>query len=114
MAATKEDGQMLLGLLDFGVNLGAMEAGRVVFDDSFDPETASLDNVEVGKVLMFNETLGTFVKQGLIDADLVYDMWWVEGVWARVGPYARRLRESAGEPRLYENFERLAANAPGA
>ncbi|HQU26286.1 MAG TPA: DUF4760 domain-containing protein [Acidimicrobiales bacterium] len=114
MTATREDGQMLLGLLSFGVSLGAMEAARTVFDDSFDPETASLDNDDVGKVLMFNETLGTFVKQGLVDASLVYDMWWVEGIWKRVGPYARRLRESAGEPRLYENFELLAANAPGA
>ena len=114
MAATREDGQMLLGLLEFGVSLGSMEAARTVFDDAFDPETASLDNEDVGKVLMFNETLGTFVKNGLVDAALVYDMWWVEGVWRRVGPYALRLRESAGEPRLYENFEWLATSAPGA
>lgn len=113
MAATKEDGQLLIGLMNFGVNLGAMAAGRTVFADSWDPHTAPLDNEDAGKVLLFNETLGTFVKQGLIDPGLVYDMWWVEGVWERVGPYALRLRESAGEPRLYENFEYLAKNAPG-
>jgi hypothetical protein len=114
MAATREDGQTLLGLLNFAVTLGAMDASRTIFDDAWDPETAPLNNEDAGKVLMFHEALGTFVKQGLIDPGLVYDMWWVEGIWKRVGPYALRLREDAGEPRLYENFELLAKGAPGA
>jgi len=30
---------------------------------------------------------------------------------ARVGPAAKRQREKLGEPRLYENFEALAAGS---
>jgi hypothetical protein len=54
------------------------------------------------------ETVGTFVKQNLLSSELVHDLLWVDGLWARVGPAALQAREHAGEPRLYENFEALA------
>ena len=35
------------------------------------------------------------------------------GVWARVGPAARKQRDKHGVPELYENFEALAAKQGG-
>jgi hypothetical protein len=87
--------------------MGLTDAVRAVLDDDFDPETASTDDSSVQKVLNFGEVVGTFVNQGVLDRGLVTDMWWMEGLWSRVGPAARRLREHLGEPRLSENFEKL-------
>jgi hypothetical protein len=33
---------------------------------------------------------------------------WIDGIWSKVGAYARYAREKMGEPALYENFEALA------
>jgi hypothetical protein len=44
----------------------------------------------------------------VLDRGLALDMWWIEGLWSRVGPAAGRQRERLGEPRLSENFEKLA------
>jgi hypothetical protein len=49
------------------------------------------------------------VKHGLLDRDLVVDMWAVASVWKRLESAIRRERERTGEPRLYENFEALAS-----
>ena len=77
--------------------------------DQFDPEQADIQDASVSKVLIFGETIGTLVKNGLLDRQLVYDWLWVEGSWAKVAPAARRAREKAGVPQLYENYEALAA-----
>ena len=53
--------------------------------------------------------LGTLVKNGLLDRALVNDWLWVAGTWERVGPAAKRARAKLGEPRLFENYEALAA-----
>lgn len=58
------------------------------------------------------ETLATFVKQGLLTASLVHDLYWVAGAWHQAEKVCKGLRKEAGEPRLYENFEFLASTAP--
>jgi hypothetical protein len=58
---------------------------------------------------MFFETVGTLVKNGLLNRQLVYDWLWVAGSWAKVEPIALRAREKAGVAALYENYEALAA-----
>jgi hypothetical protein len=88
------------------------EAVAELFADDFDPDSASIDEPAVRKTLSWGETVGTLVKQGLLNRDLVHDLWWVKGVWARVGPSALRQREKFGEPRLFENLEALAESAP--
>ena len=60
-------------------------------------------------VCAFGELVGTLVKQGVLDRGLVMDLWWMEGLWSRVGPAAKRQREQVGEPPLFENFEALVA-----
>ncbi|MEA2484264.1 MAG: hypothetical protein QOC55_2211, partial [Thermoleophilaceae bacterium] len=59
--------------------------------------------------LYFYETIGTLVKNDLLDRGLVYDWLWVRGAWEAVGPAALRDREARGVAALFENFEALAA-----
>jgi hypothetical protein len=94
-------------IVRWGTEMGLTDAVLSVLADEFDPETARPDDPAVLKVLNFGEVVGTFVNQGVLDRGLVTDMWWMEGLWARVGPAARRQREHLGEPRLSENFEKL-------
>lgn len=94
--------------------MGLEEAVSTVFSEEYDPETASSEDPPVRAILSFGETVGTLVKQGVLDRGLVLDLWWVQGVWKRVGPAAVRRRQQLGEPRLYENFEALAVAAAGA
>jgi hypothetical protein len=57
------------------------------------------------------EMTATFVKQGLLSEDLVNDLYWVAGAWQTCEKLCKGLRREAGEPRLYENYEALAAGA---
>jgi hypothetical protein len=109
MAATHNDAVLLLELAKWGSMVGIEDAIREVFADDFDAEAAEVADPAVGKLLMFGETLGTLVKNDLINRELVYDWLWVEGTWAKVGPAAKRARAKAGVPQLYENYEALAA-----
>ncbi len=108
MAGTHEDAMLVVELAKWGTSIGLGEASRAIFSDDFDPEAAEAQDADVQAVLMFNETVGTLVKNGLLDRELVYDWLWVSGSWDRVGPAARRARERAGVPQLFENFEALA------
>jgi hypothetical protein len=105
--ATQDDARLLVQLLQWGSQMGYDDAMRTIFSPDFDPETATMDNPAVGRVLGFLETVGTFVKQELLDAELVWDLIWVEGIWAKVGRHALAARVEANEPRLWENFEAL-------
>jgi hypothetical protein len=107
--ADRQDAALLVQLAQWGSMMGLEEALHAVWADDFDPETASAEDVFVARVLNWGETIGTLTKNGLIDTDLVLDWLWVAGVWQRVGPAARGLREKHGVPELYENFEALAA-----
>jgi hypothetical protein len=108
MPATHDDANLVMQIVRWGTEMGLSDAVMAVLADEFDPETASSDDSFVQKVLDFGEVVGTFVKQGVLDSGLVADMWWMEGLWSRVGPAAERQRAHLGEPRLWENFERLA------
>ena len=106
--ADKHDAELMIQLAQWGTMMGLEEAMLAVMSDDFDVEGADPDDKLVGRVLVFNETLGTLTKNGLLDTDLVLDWLWVEGVWAKVGPAALKSRHKHGVPELYENFEALA------
>jgi hypothetical protein len=105
----KQDAALIVQLAQWGTSMGLEDAMQALWSDDFDPEAASADDVRVARILTFGETIGTLAKNGLLDTDLALDWWWAAGVWARVGPAAKRLRETHGVPELYENFEQLAA-----
>src|SRR2546421_4458802 len=109
MAATHEDATLVVELSKLGSMMQLNEASRAVFADDFDPDAVEVGDPSVQSLLMFYETVGTLVKNGLLDRDLIYDWLWAAGVWAKVGPAAERARDKAGVPELFENFEALAA-----
>jgi hypothetical protein len=108
MSGTKEDAAMVIELAKWGAMIELGPAMGALFDESFDRDTATASDEPVRTVLTFGETVGTLVKNELLDRGLIKDWLWVAGMWDRVAPAAERFRESAGEPRLYENFEALA------
>ena len=108
MAGTREDATMILELAKWGAMIGLTDASRKIYSDAFDPASADALDEEVQTTLVWHETIGTLVKNELLDRELVYDWLWVAGSWDRVGPAARASREKAGVPELFANFEELA------
>ena len=110
MAGNHEDASLVVELAKWGTMLGLAEASRAIYADEFDPSSANARDPHVQTMLFFHETIGTLVKNGLLDRGLVHDWLWSAGAWDRVGPAAVRAREKAGVEQLYENFEALAAS----
>ncbi len=108
MAGSREDASLIVELAKWGTMTGVAEASRAIYADDFDATAANVSDPHVHTILNFNETIGTLVKNGLLDRDLVYDWLWFVGSWERVGPAALRAREEAGVAQLYENYEALA------
>jgi hypothetical protein len=108
MPATYDDANLVMQIIRWSAEMDLPDAIKDVLADDFNPETAGTEDGSVQKVLSFGEVVGTFVNQGVLDRGLVLDMWWMEGLWARVGHAALQQREHLGEPRLSENFEKLA------
>lgn len=108
MAGRREDATLIVELSKWGAMIGLPEASRAIFADDFDAESAHVLDAQVQTVLVWHETVGTLVKNQLLDRALVYDWLWVSGYWDRVGPAALAAREEAGVPELFENFEALA------
>ncbi len=111
--ATHDDASLMVDLLQWHTAAGGMEASMALMDASFDADSASVENRDVFVMLMMGETIGTFVKQGVLDSGLVYDLWAPGLMWARVGPAALKQREKFGVPALWENFEALADGSLG-
>ena len=109
MPATYDDANIVVQILRWASEMGLEDAAHALFAASFDANAATTDNPAVRKMLSFGETIATLVKHDVLDTALVRDLWWVDGMWARVGPAARRERERLSEPRLYENFEALVS-----
>jgi hypothetical protein len=108
MSGSREDATLIVELAKWGAMIGVPEASGAIWADDFDPDTAEPRDAHVRTMLGYYETIGTLVKNGLLDRDLIYDWLWVAGVWERVGPAALRARE-ATVPQMFENFEALAA-----
>jgi hypothetical protein len=108
MAGRREDAALIVELAKWGSMIGLPEASRTVFADDFDPESAEALDPHVQTMLVFHETVGTLVKNDLLDRELVLDWLWVSGAWDRVSKAALEAREHAGVPELWENFEMLA------
>jgi hypothetical protein len=107
MAGTTEDARLIVELAKWGAMMDLGPATGEIFSDEFEPETASAHDRSVRTFLVFYETIGTLVKNDLLNRDLVLDWLWAAGVWERIGPAALKLREQTN-PRMFENFEALA------
>jgi hypothetical protein len=110
MVATYDDAGLLVQLMRWGTEMKLEDAFSVIFSEDFDGEAVASDDAAVGRILFFGETVGAMVKHGVLNRELLLDVFWVEGIWSKVAPSALRAREGAGEERLYENFEALATS----
>ena len=90
MPATYDDAGILMQIVRWGTEMGIEEACRGIFSDDFDPKLATVDDRPVAKMVSFFETVSTLVKHGVLDKQLVLDLFWISGTWARVGPAATR------------------------
>jgi hypothetical protein len=107
--ATRDDALLMVQVARWSTELGVQDAIARILADDFEPDTADmLVDESVRTLLLFGESIGTLTKHNPLSAELVHDWLWVEGIWSRVGPAARRQRGKFNEPRLYENFEELA------
>ena len=61
-------------------------------------------------LMKWHETVGTLVKQNLLNRALVLDWLWVAGIWNLCKAIAYGQRAETGVPQLWENFEALAAS----
>ena len=111
---THEDAQLVLQL----VQAWPVEATDWVWSDEFIADHdefakkypgASEELSSVRAILNWYETIGTLFKHGLLNEDLLFDWLAVYAVWNRVKSHALAWREETGEPRMYENFEAMAA-----
>ncbi|MGE5703604.1 MAG: transposase [Clostridia bacterium] len=55
----------------------------------------------------FFEMVGVLYKNGLVHPDLLFDMWYINGFYARLYPVIEGIR-GEGDIHVAENFERLA------
>jgi hypothetical protein len=113
MAGTHDDAVLIVEPAKWATMLGLPEAARAVFSEDFDPDLADLSDPHVQAVLNYFETVGTLVKNDLLNRELVLDWVWVPGFWARVGPAAERARVRLDSPMLYVNIEELATVPAG-
>jgi hypothetical protein len=108
VAGKAEDARLIVELAKWGSMIGLPEASRTIFSDDFDADSAEALDPHVQTILVFHETVGTLVKNELLDRALVLDWLWVSGAWDRVGKAALDARAAAGVAELWENFEALA------
>jgi len=65
--------------------------------------------LDVMGLLTICERLGTFVKSGVLHMGLTLDLVGVAMVWGRCSRLVADMREQRQNPKLFENFEWLAA-----
>ena len=115
---TQTDAQLLLQLAQLGAT-ETIDRGQTVLRSrrgdgglTYEQYRAlgddSAEAAGVRAVLKWHETVGTLVKQGLLNRQLVNDWIWAAGTWALVKDVALGMRAETGEPSLWENFEALA------
>ncbi len=81
------------------------DARKIVQMPPFVDEYAALRNVA-----NFWEGVGAFAKTGLVDRDLICDIFgfMILNAWRAMAPVINSARAHANEPRLWENFEYAA------
>ncbi len=117
---TQKDAELLLQVLELRRDKVSMRANRWFWEE-FDTKTyrkfkkkypSGSRGSRYFNHLMGNwELLATLVVNGLINEDLVFDMFYVEPQWEKAQPVVYGLRKEWKSPRLYENFEVLAQKA---
>ena len=115
---THQDAMVMLNLMQWAAMADLNSATRFVWSDQYVEDyaqfvekypTGTLENGYVTLFCGYYESIGTLWKNDLLNENLLFDWLLISAPWDRVKGYALGLREEIGEPRLYENFEALAA-----
>ncbi|MHB8378165.1 MAG: DUF4760 domain-containing protein [Dehalococcoidia bacterium] len=115
---TTEDGMMMLQIAQVAALRGVHDASNWVWSDKFIPDYAEFvkkyprGSEGYGKarlVATHYETVGTLWKNKLINADLLFDWLLITGIWDRMKGFVLGERRQANEPKLGENFQKMAA-----
>ena len=115
---TYRDATLMLQLAQWQATLNVQEALNWLWSDQYVADFeefvkkypwGSEESGRAGKICGVFETLGTLYKHGLFNEDLLFDWLAVSAIWDKIKGYALGVRQLAGNPRLYENFEALAA-----
>ena len=115
---TKEDGQLLVQLARLSADMKLGEASGFLWSSDFVEDYEGFKKQypfgsehakHVGALAAFYETVATLVKHDLISEELIHDWLGSNLVWGRLEKILVGQREESGEPRLWENFEALAA-----
>ena len=114
---TKDDANLMIQLLRWGAAEGVQDAMNWIWSDDFISDydefivnypRGSREYGNATKVCGWFESIGTLYKQELISGELLFDWLTVKLPWSRLSGFAKGVRDAAGEPRLYENFESMA------
>jgi hypothetical protein len=120
---TREDADILLRLAQLSALLNLPAAAAFIWSDDFPTDFArfrdkfprgakrSEEEGLLQRFLGYFETAGTLYRNGLFSGDLMFDWVAITAVWDRVKGYALGVREEAGDPSLFENFEYAAERA---
>ena len=115
--ATHEDAVLVVQLAQLYAQLGGAKAAGFVWSDDLPSSwddfkkkhpPGSEEMAHIQNLAGFNETVATLWKHGLINEELLTDWLAIRATWERLRPILVGMREDAGEPRLWENFEALA------
>ena len=119
---TYQDATLMLQLAQWSTAAGLSEAWSWMLSDEFVPDYAGFTEeyppgsegyLKAFDICMWMETIGTLYKHGLFNEALLFDWLAVRLVWDRIKGFALGVREQAGEPALYENFEAMAKAQEG-
>ena len=114
---THQDAIIMLRLYQWTAIAGLSKAINWMWSDDFITDYAefikkyprgSEGYEKATRICGYYETIGTLYKNGLFNEELLFDWLAVYLVWDRIKDFAIGLREEAGEPRLFENFEAMA------
>jgi len=117
---TTIDAQLILQLMQVSAATGADEGWQLLNTFETPPTRSQLERKyprdseayrRITAFLAHNETMATFVRQGILSETLVNDVFWVKGGLAKAEKICKAARKETGEPRIMENFEWLASRA---
>ena len=119
---TMADAQLILQLQIVNAMNGADQGWNLLHQFDEPPTLGQLrkrhakggtEHAQVMAFLSSCETAATFVRQGILNEALVFDLWDIPGAFRRIEKLIKGVRREAGEPRIMENTEWLAKRAIG-
>jgi len=114
---TYQDAALMLQMAQWGATSGIQKANAFMWSDRFENDYKQFLNKYppggeeysfASQICGWYETLGTLFKHDLFNRELLFDWLLVSAVWDRIKGFALGVREEAGTPGLYENFEAMA------